>query len=146
MASRCVYTGHMFDFTKTKILSHANSWTARLFKEAWLSKKLQQTYSVWREAIKKSSMTTVGGEVNVTYSRFFCKNWSFVLTTDCSKNLKAQQASYTQIPMFAFSLWYLLPGITNFQQVSTRWLEGNLKAAEWHQTISLWSIRRFKFR
>ncbi len=82
MASRCVYTGLIFDLTETKILSHANSWTARLFKEAWLSKKLQQAFSVWREAIKKPSMTTVGGEVNVTYSRFFCKNLPLVLTTD----------------------------------------------------------------
>ncbi len=37
MASHCVDTSHSFDPAETKILSHANSWAARLFKEAWLS-------------------------------------------------------------------------------------------------------------
>ncbi len=54
MASHCVDTGHSFDLAETKILSHANSRTARLFKEAWLSNKnsihkcieLPQAYSV----------------------------------------------------------------------------------------------------
>ncbi len=33
--------GHNFDLTETKIFSHANSWRARLFKEACLSNKIQ---------------------------------------------------------------------------------------------------------
>ncbi len=39
MESHCVDTGHTFDLSETKILSHASSWTARLFKDAWLSSK-----------------------------------------------------------------------------------------------------------
>ncbi len=35
MASHRVDTGHTFDHAETKILSHANNWTARAFKEAW---------------------------------------------------------------------------------------------------------------
>ncbi len=37
MAAHCVDTGHEFNLAEAKILSHASSWTARLFKEAWLS-------------------------------------------------------------------------------------------------------------
>ncbi len=55
MAPHCVDTGRIFDFDETKILSHANSWTTRLLKEAWLSNKnsinkcieLPQAYSVF---------------------------------------------------------------------------------------------------
>ncbi len=43
MVSHCVDTGHSFDLAKTKILSHDSSWTARLFKEAWLSNKRQSS-------------------------------------------------------------------------------------------------------
>ncbi len=39
MASHCVDIDHSSDIAETKILSHASSWTARLFKEAWLSNK-----------------------------------------------------------------------------------------------------------
>ncbi len=59
MASHCVDTDHNFDLAEAKILSHANSWTARLFIEAWLSNKyslnkyieLSQACSVLRGAI-----------------------------------------------------------------------------------------------
>ncbi len=59
MAAHCVYTGHGFNLAEAKILSHASSWTARLFKEAWLSNgnsinkciELPQAYSVLRAAI-----------------------------------------------------------------------------------------------
>ncbi len=39
MSSRCADTGHIFDLAGTRILNHGNRWTARLFKEAWLSNK-----------------------------------------------------------------------------------------------------------
>ncbi len=54
MAAHCVDTGHGFNLAEAKILGHASSWTARLFKEAWLSNEnsinkgieLPQAYSV----------------------------------------------------------------------------------------------------
>ncbi len=60
MASHSVDTGHIFDLAEITIRSHASSWTARLFKEAWLSNKnslnncikLPQAYSVLRAAIE----------------------------------------------------------------------------------------------
>ncbi len=42
IAPHCVDTGRIFDLDETKILSHTNSWTARLLKEAWLSKKINK--------------------------------------------------------------------------------------------------------
>ncbi len=59
MAAHYVDTGHGFYLAETKILSHAYSWTVRLFKEAWLSNEnsinkcieLPQAYSVLRAAI-----------------------------------------------------------------------------------------------
>ncbi len=59
MAAHCVDTGHDLNLAEAKILSHTSSWTARLFKEAWLSNvnsinkciELPQAYSVWRAAI-----------------------------------------------------------------------------------------------
>ncbi len=60
MASHFVDTGHIFDLDETNILSHTNSWTTRLFKEAWLSSRnsinkcieLPQACSVLRAAIE----------------------------------------------------------------------------------------------
>ncbi len=60
MASHCVDTGHIFDLAKITIRRHASSWTARLFKEGWLSYKnsinkciqLPQAYSVLRAEIE----------------------------------------------------------------------------------------------
>ncbi len=60
MASHCVDTGHIFGLAEISIRSHASSWAARLFKEAWLSNKnslnkcikLPQAYSVLRAAIE----------------------------------------------------------------------------------------------
>ncbi len=37
MALHCVDTCHCFDLAEKKNLSYANSWTAMLLKEAWLS-------------------------------------------------------------------------------------------------------------
>ncbi len=59
MTAHCVNTGHDFNLAEAKILSHASSWTASLFKEAWLSNEnsinncieLPQAYSVLRAAI-----------------------------------------------------------------------------------------------
>ncbi len=57
MAAHCVDNGQTFDLAETKILSHANSWMARLFKEAWLSNLinkcigLPQAYTVLRVAV-----------------------------------------------------------------------------------------------
>ncbi len=59
MAAHCVDTGHDLNLAEAKILSHASSWTARLFKEVWLSNEnsinkcieLPQAYSVLRAAI-----------------------------------------------------------------------------------------------
>ncbi len=48
------------------------------------------------------------------FEKFFCKKLSFVLTTICSINSKAQHAVYNTIPAFNFWLLWLLPGITNF--------------------------------
>ncbi len=48
-----------------------------------------------------------GNRVTVNDDRWWTvqrKLLSFVLTTDCSKNVKAQHASYKRIPVFAFSL------------------------------------------
>ncbi len=59
MAAHCGDTGHDFNLAEAKILSHVSSWTARLFKEAWLSNEnsinkcieLPQAFSVLRAAI-----------------------------------------------------------------------------------------------
>ncbi len=59
MAAHRMDTGHDFNLAEAKILSHASSWTARIFKEAWLSNEnsinkcidLPQAYSVLRAAI-----------------------------------------------------------------------------------------------
>ncbi len=37
MASHCVDTGHNFELAEAKIHVRANRWTARIFKEAWLT-------------------------------------------------------------------------------------------------------------
>ncbi len=37
MAAHCADTGHDFNLVEAKFLTHASSWTARPFKEAWLS-------------------------------------------------------------------------------------------------------------
>ncbi len=59
MAAHYVDTGHDFNLAEVKIVSHASSWTGRLFKEAWLSNEnsinkcieLPQAHSVLRAAI-----------------------------------------------------------------------------------------------
>ncbi len=59
MAAHCVETGYNSNLAEAKIISHAISWTASLFKEAWLSNEnsihkcigLPQAYSVLRAAI-----------------------------------------------------------------------------------------------
>ncbi len=61
MAAHCVDTGHDLNLAETKILSHANSCTARLFKEARLSNENStnkciewpQIFSVLRAAISE---------------------------------------------------------------------------------------------
>ncbi len=78
MASHCVDTSHTFDLAETKILSHASSWTARMFKETWPSNKnsinkcigLPLAYSVMRVTIEWRSMMTIGGEIHSMYSRY----------------------------------------------------------------------------
>ncbi len=39
ISSNSIDTDHNFDHAKRQILSFANSWTARLFEEAWLTCK-----------------------------------------------------------------------------------------------------------
>ncbi len=60
MAAHCVDTGQDFNLAEANIFRHASSWTARFFKEAWLSNEnsinkcteLPQAYSVLLAAIR----------------------------------------------------------------------------------------------
>ncbi len=65
-------TGRIFDLAETKIVRQASSWTARLFKKAWLSNKnslnkcieLPQAYSALRAAIEYLSMISKYSKVS----------------------------------------------------------------------------------
>ncbi len=124
MAARCVDTGHDVNLVETKILGHVNSWTARLFKEAWLRNKnsinkcteLPRSYSVLRVAISRRSIRPF--EQNS--ADFFQK---IVKTVPCFfylfcrrfevRNRNFNMNLTTQSQCFTFSSFFLFPGITN---------------------------------
>ncbi len=66
-------------FAETKTFTHANSWTARLFKEAWHSNK-NSINNLPQGAIFRRSIMTVGGELTSIYSQH-CISLSRVLVT-----------------------------------------------------------------
>ncbi len=67
VAPHCVDTGHNFDLAETRILTHTNSWTARLIKQVWLMNinkciELPQACSVLRAKIGWRSIMNAGEE------------------------------------------------------------------------------------
>ncbi len=97
IAPHFVDTGHIFDLAETRILSHANNWTARLLKETRLSNK--NSTNKWIELPKTLSVLVNDSQAMVSDDRWRkiqlnifenkCNNLSLVLTAYFSNNLKA---------------------------------------------------------
>ncbi len=100
-------SGHTFGLADTKILSHANGWRTRLFKEAWLRKKLQST-NAWTtcsltqffKRLSADGRPSMKAAIDVRIAWYkWSVIFSLVLKTALGNILKLQHACRT-IPVF----------------------------------------------